>query len=150
MQLSCIKRLALVESANKLRYRTVEDEHRRPASVYYLAGMADGYVIQETDNIHTTREGCPSLKKFAVTGFLHTMKSWEATGPGIKKGMPPYIAQIDPHSSVEYEVYMTMNGIEIDPRSLEVIHRIQYLITFPGSVTLEALGVIEEVFVRHR
>ena len=128
-------------------YKTVKNDQLKPFSVKQFADMANGYVIQATDQFGSMKGGYPSLKNFDVTDFLHTRKSWEEKS--IRKGMLPYIARIDPYTGVEYECYMTMNCIEIDPRDPEVIHRLQFLITFPGSITLEALGVIEEVFTKY-
>jgi hypothetical protein len=42
--------------------------------------MAEGYVIQATDTVGTTKDGYPSLRKYTVTEFLHTRKTREDKG----------------------------------------------------------------------
>jgi hypothetical protein len=128
-------------------YKVVKDQNRRAISVYGLAKMCEGYVPQSTDIFRTTKEGFISLKRFPVKDLLHNRMSWEAMG--IRKGMLPLHVSIDPHTGAEVEPFMTMNGMIINPESPEVIRRMQFLITFPGSALLEALGVIEEVFEKY-
>ena len=108
--------------------------------------MAEGYVPQSTDTIRKTKEGYISLKRFSVEDLLHNRTSWEASG--IRKGMLPRHVS-DPYTGVVGEPYMTMNGVIVNPTSPEVISSMQFLITFPGSALLEALGVIEDVFEKY-
>ena len=133
---------ALIAVHNHFRYRTVRNDAKKPFPVPQIAEMAYGYVVQASDTRKTDKDGFQNIKNFQPTELLNTRNFWESRG--IRKGMLPNIVKIDPHSGNEIECYMTMTGVEIDPTSVEVTRRLQALITFPGSVTLEALGIIEE------
>ncbi len=87
------------------------------------------------------------LKLFEPKDFMHTRSSWE--GMGVKNCMLPRITTIDPISRDEFEAPITMNGIEIDPSNVEVIHRFQNLSTFPSTVMHKALGIVETIFKKY-
>ena len=133
---------ALIAVHNHFRYRTVRNDAKKPFPVPQIAEMAYGYVVQASDTRKTDKDGFQNIRNFQPTELLNTRNFWESRG--IRKGMLPNIVKTDPHSGNEIECYMTMNGIPIDPNAEAVASKLRAMILFPGSVTLEALGIIEE------
>jgi len=102
------------------------------------------YVVKSSDKVVFTRDGGISLKQFSASGFQHTKKTWEVMG--INKGCLPNIVYVDPVTGVEYEAYMTMNGLEVDPETEEYKRMIATLTSFPASMVHEAMQVANDIY----
>jgi hypothetical protein len=129
-----------------LRHGVVKGQNRRSVPIMNLVQMAELYVVQSSDNVCVTKGGDYSLKRLAPEDFLHTKSTWEKMG--ITKGQLPNIVQYDANGR-EYEAYMTMNGLEIDPESKQFKSKMLNLSTYPSSVIHETLGMVGSVYKKY-
>ena len=130
---------ALRNIMQDLKHRVVKDQSRRSVPVMNLVQMAEMYVVQSSDNIRITKSGDYSLKTLAPEDFLHTKSTWEKMG--ITKGQLPHIVRYDEYGR-NYEAYMTMNGLEIDPDSQQFQRKMLNLDTYPATLIHETLEVV--------
>ena len=138
---------AVTKFQNELNHKGVKDVNRRSQPIKPVLEMTHHYIPVRDDNIIQTKTGFISLKKFSPAELFHTRTSWEAIG--IKRGMLPTITYTDPHTGMEEEVPMTMNGIPIDIHDPSVIARMQSTIAYPASLMHETLDMIESTYCKY-
>ena len=130
---------AIRSITHDLKHSVVKDQHRRSVPIMNLVQMAELYVVQSSDNVRPTSSGDYSLKRLAPEDFLHTKSTWEKMG--ITRNHRPNIVEYDANGN-EYEAYMTMTGLEIDPKSQQFKRKMLNLSTYPSSVIHETLGIV--------
>ena len=128
----------------ELRTRVIKTQSRKSLPIWGLVQMSQMYVVKSSDKVVFTRDGGISLKQFSASDFQHTKKTWEVMG--ITKGCLPNIVYVDPVTGVEYEAYMTMNGLEVDQETEEYKRMIATLTSFPASMVHEAMQVANDIY----
>ena len=97
-----------------LKHSVVKDQHRRSVPIMNMVQMAELYVAQSSDNVRPTSQGDWSIKGMTTEDWLQVRSSWEKLG--ILRNHLPNLVQYDANGK-ECEAYMTMTGLEIDPKS---------------------------------